>query len=900
MLNRSGFAPLLSCIAALVGLAFALPATAQDEERTAESDEVIEEIVTTGSRIKRTNFDGPQPIAVFDRVFLEATGFKDIGDFGRYLPQSHQTLNESWGQYASGVPEASQFNLRGLGADSTLTLVNGLRVAPYGQSMWGDPFADVSAIPMSAIERIEVLKDGASAIYGADAVAGVVNIILRKDFVGTEASAGYQVTSRGDNAEWNVDLFHGGQRGDLYYMLGMFYQDREPLYNRDRWHSADPDFSSVGGYNFRSGNSSPGSLLRYDTFTMHADPACGTDPLITNLRTWPEWPDESQCIYNYNQFDMMYLDRQRASVSAKAGYEFSNGMHLFTDILYSHKDSFNEIAQTPIAGAWLDTWFGRPYVPADHPNNPWGAGGEIWYRATDAGPRQTDKDADQHRVTLGLEGDLGEWTWNASVLDSANKVRALHLNSVLLPAFQDALLGQGGPNGDQYYNPFGAIPDNDPAVIEGFTMTAESGSDSIERAADITASRTIGNLPGGPIGIAIGGQWRYQELEEFADEASAQGLIAGRSADFLLDHADRSIRAAYAEMSLPVVDRLELQLAARYENYSDFGDTTNPKIALRWEPLEQLALRASWGTSFHSPDFQDLYQNPVEYLGRFIDRPRCEATGLDADCNPGIYDVLDQGNPNLQPETGESWYASLVWKPTFAKGLEMDVGYWRIDYDDRIFWVGGQFVLDNLPTDNPYVERAPQTPEEAAAGIPGQIIRVHYTTQNLAQQFSDGWDVDIAFRRQTESGNEFGLRFDYTYTATWEAVLPENFGYEEYSRAGWYWDGPIPRNRGNLHLSWRTERHDFSGTIHHSGHYRNWMDFLPVDGVESDIPFIVDSHTTLDLQYALHIALWEEAILRIGCQNCTDKDPPFTHDTGGENIHDRRGLIWYANWTQTF
>jgi outer membrane receptor protein involved in Fe transport len=814
---------------------YAPPASSQDQVEVDQDEPTIEEIVTTGSRIKRTDNDGPQPVVVFDRVYLESTGFQDVADFSRHLPQSHQTLNESFGQY-QGIAEASQFNLRGLGADSTLTLVNGLRVAPYGQSLWGDPFADVSAIPMSAIERIEILKDGASAIYGADAVAGVVNIILRKDFVGTELSAGYQVTSRGDNAEWNVDLFHGGQRGDFHYMLGLFYQDREPLYNRDRSHSADPDYQSIGGYNYRSSNSSPGSLLRYDTFTVHADPACGTDPLIANVRTWPDFPDESMCTFNFNQYDMMYIERQRASASFKAGYEFGNGVHLFADVLYSRKTSFDELAQTPVAGAWLDTIFGRPVVPADHPNNPYGVEGELWYRTMDAGARQIDTKSNQHRATLGLEGSAGPWSWSASLLDSANRVRMRHLNSILIPEFQAALQGQGGPNQDQYYNPFGWMPENDPAVIDGFTMTTQEGSDSVEQAFDVTASRSFGMLPGGPTGIAIGAQWRYQKLEEFADDVSAQGLIAGRSADFLLDHADRDIRAVYAEFSLPLFDSLELQLAARYEQYDDFGDTTNPKIAFRWEAFDQLALRASWGTSFHAPDFLDLYQNPVEYLGRFIDTPRCEVTGLNSDCAPGIYDVLDQGNSDLGSETGESWHASVMWTPLFANGLEVDVSYWRFDYDDKIYLVGGQFVLDNLPTDNPYVERAPQTPEEAAAGIPGRIIRVHYTSQNLAQQFTDGWDVDIGYQMETEGGNNFGLRLNYTYTARWEAVLPEDFGYESYSRAGWYWDGPIPRSRGNATLSWQTGRHDFNGTIHHAGHYRNWMEFLPVDGVESDIP----------------------------------------------------------------
>jgi len=890
----------LSALLALMSLAcWAQEATVEDSGEDVLEAMELDKIQVTGSHLKRTDYEGPQPVIVFDRQYLQATGFQNITDFARYLPQSHQTLNESWGQYTTGVPEASQFNLRGLGADSTLTLVNGMRVAPYGQSLGGDPFADISAIPMSAVDRIEILKDGASAIYGSDAVAGVVNIILREDFDGTEASGGYQVTAQGDNAEWNADLYHGGQTGDFHYLLGLSYQDREPLYNRDRTHSADPDYRPVGGYNFRSPNSSPATVLRYDTFAFDADPACGTDPLIANIDVDPVWGDV-YCMFNYNQYDMMYIERQRASANLKAGYRFNNGMHLVADVLYSRKDSFDQLAQTPIAGALLDTFTGRPVVLADHPDNPFGTDVEIFYRVMDAGQRQMDATSRQHRLLLGLEGMTGRWDWRVNLMDSGNRFRKDLPNSVLMAEFQEALLGRGGPNQDQYYNPFGWMPQNDPAVIERFVLTASEGSDTTEQAAEITASTSFGLLPGGPVAAALGGQWRHQQLEEFADEASAQGRIAGRSADFLIPRAERDITAVYAEFSLPVLASLEMQLAARYEDYSDFGTTTNPKIALRWQPWDQLVLRASWGTSFHAPDFLDLYQNPVQSLGRFIDTPRCEVTGLAEDCEPALYEVLDQGNPYVQPETGESWYGGIVWAPPFVPNLELSLEYWRYDYDERIYWIGGQYVLDNYPVDTPRIERAPQTPEEAAAGVPGRILLVHFTADNLATMDTAGVDLDLSYRWPTRNAGEFAARLDYTYTDQWDVALPEEAGNTEYILAGWYWDGPIPRNRGNLALSWHLGRHDLNGTFRYAGSYKNWMEFLPVDGQESDIPFIVEDHLTLDVQYAYHFDALGGATLRVGCQNCSDEDPPFTHDTGGEDIHDRRGLIWYANWTQPF
>ncbi len=885
-------------IAAIACLAF-VPSTYAQATDEADGLE-IEEIVVTGSHIQRTDYTGPQPIVVFDRTYLQATGFNDIAEFSRYVPQSHQTLNEGRASFATGIPEASQFNLRGLGVDSTLTLVNGLRVAPYGQSMWGDPFVDISAIPMSAVERIEILKDGASAIYGSDAVAGVVNIILRKDYVGTEVTGGYQVTSRNDNAQWNTDLVHGGQRGAFHYMFSFSYEDRDPLYNRDRAHSADMDFSSIGGYNFRSRTSSPPTVLNYDTFSLHADPACGTDPLLTVVEPDPDFPGESVCRFNYNQYDMMFVERKRMGLSLRAGYEFGNGAHLFGDAFFGENDSYYEQAPTPIAGAWLPTVLGRPVVQADHPNNPYGAPVEIFYRPLDTGPRQFDKTARQDRVVVGLEGNMGDWNVRASVLNSRNRYEENLLKGVLIQEFQDALLGFGGPNQDQYYNPFGWMPENDPAVIEGFMTTAKETGETTEQSAEITLDREFGNLWGGPVGLAIGAQWRKQELEEWADENLVQQRIAGGEADFLISYADRNITAAYAEVKLPLRDTLELQLAGRYEDYSDFGHTTNPKVAVHWQMFEQLAVRASRGTSFHAPDFNDLYQNPVQYLEFFIDTPRCEVTGLAADCDYELYDVLDQGNPDLEPETGESWFAGLEWTPPYLAAFAASLDYWSYEYDDRISWIWGQFALNNLPVDTPLIERFPQTPEEAAAGIPGRIRLVHVVPANLAQHETSGFDVAIAYAWDATSISKVDLRLDYTYTDSWDATLPGANDYVEYSMAGKYWDGPLPRHRGNLTLNLERGRHDFNSTIRYAGRYRNRMEFMPVDGMPSDIPFIVDDHTTFDFQYAVEPERIEGARLRIGCQNCFDVDPPFTHDVFGEDIHDRRGLIWYANWSQSF
>jgi outer membrane receptor protein involved in Fe transport len=883
-----------------LAFAFAPPAIAQDGIGAGQLDDTIDEIIVTGSRIKRANFDSPQPVTVFDREYLADAGIKDITDFERFLPQSHQTLNESHGQYATEVPEASQFNLRGLGLDSTLTLIDGKRIAPYGQSISGQPFTDISAIPVSAIERIEILKDGASAIYGADAMAGVVNIILRKDYSGTEASVGYDVTSRGDGAEWNVNVFHGGQRGAFHYMLGLSLQDRDPIYSRDREWSADPDFSDVGGYNTRSFASSPPTVFRYDTFLFEADPACGTDPQISNVDLDPEWGD-SYCMFNHNYFDTVQIGRQRVGVNLRAGYEFDGGIHFFADVLYSTKESTNDAGLAPVYGGGnLSTFIGAPLVLADHPNNPFDTDVEIFSRPMDVGPRRYVATADQYRVTLGLEGSIADWHWSASVLDSANSQERLQPNALNIVDYQEALLGRGGPNQDQYYNPFGWLPENDPAVIDGFMTTAWNGNETAEQSIDIDTTTTIGALGGRPVGLALGAQWRYQELEEFADAGMLSGQISGSYREYLIEHADRTIGAIYAEMNLPLTEDVELQLAARFEDYSDFGNTTNPKVAMRWQLADPLALRASWGTSFHAPDFLELYQAPAEFIGYVVDTPRCELTGLDADCRQAPYNVIADGNPDLQPELGDSWYGGLIWTPTFAPGFAADIGYWRFDFEDRIAGLGGQFMLDNLPADNPFVERAPPTPEEAAAGIPGRIIRLRGTRHNLAEDHSDGWDMDLSYRRSIFDQSELGARLYLTYTDSLKFTLPERFELAEYSVAGEYWNGPIPRVRGNLQLGWSTGAHDLSAVVNYAGSYQNFWEFLPVDGEESDIPFIVDSHYTVDLQYAVALDQLNDAELRIGCRNCTDKAPPFTHTTWGENIHDQRGLTWYANWTQPF
>ncbi len=870
-----------------------ITADSSADEAENETPKELERFPVTGYHIKRIDLEGPVPVVVFDRADLERAGVTTLKEFARDLPMNWGPVGDAVGLTYLEPVGASPFNLRGIGLDSTLTLVNGLRIAPYAQ--YGDAIIDINAIPVSAIDRIEILKDGASAIYGAEAIAGVVNIILNTDYDGIEVSAGYGVTEHGDGNEILADLVAGRNTDRGSIMFSLSYLNRGLIYSRDRGWASDVDFSALGGPNMRSGFSSPPRLLRYDTLfndwilEWEADPECGTDPLLSSVVSF--WGGTS-CRFNWAQLSGLTTGLERMSASLSGRYEIKANLSLFGDVLFSNTESKAVQAPAPVSGSHLiETFEGVPYVPVDHPDNPFGTDGEIYARPLDLGNRIYIDDATAYRMVVGLEGAVGLWSWRTSALLSRNEVKARSLNALRQTRFQQALLGEGGPNGDEYYNPFGFNPQNSEALLDWLRTTAVRKDTSDERSVDVQFDSWFGSLPGGPVGVAFGLQYREQELDQWADEHLRSGDLAGD--EFVSPvSASRSIGSAYAEFSLPLLYTVEAQLAARYEHYDDFGSTTNPKIALRWQPLKSLMVRGSYSTSFRPPSFLELYMSPQQRLGWFQDSVRCPITGLPQDCGWDQYTLQYSGNPDLEPEEGHSWFAGVVWSPGFLPGFEFELDFWKFRHENRIIELDGQIVLDEGRDFG--IIREPSEPD----GTPGRIIRVEQTQVNTDELLTRGFDTTLRYSWQTDRAGDFKAtlihtyidRYEFTDTRIW--YLEQNKNY-----AGKELDIPIPRNRGNLNFSWNRDQHGAVANIHYSSHFQNDSNKY-IDGQETDEAWRIPSHTTLNLQYSYIFKTLKRATLRAGCINCTGEDPPYTASTQPGPYHDPRDRVYYIRWQQ--
>jgi len=849
-----------------------------DEEEPIE----LQPITVTGYHIKRIDTEGPAPVVVFTREGLEQAGINTVEEFARYL-----TINWTYPQGEAPIGAAA-FDLRGIGVDATLVLVNGFRIAPYGQA--AENIVDVNSIPVSAIERIEILKDGASAIYGADAVAGVVNIILRRNFDGLEVNAGYGVSESGDGELKAADFVAGRDNGRGSLMFAVSWYDREPQKYRDRDWSSDPDYTAVGGPNYRTPLSSPPTFFRFDTGLWAHDPACGSDPALTSVGVSPWGPGAgTACRLNWAYYVDLERGFEQLGASLSGRFEIGSRLSLFGDLVYNKVEGEQDEGPDFVGSSpHLPT--GIPFVPADHPGNPFGTDGLMYSDLIDAPHRRYVNESTAWRVVIGLEGMWDGWDWRLSGLLSENEVEKDFLNEVYADRYQLALLGMGGPNGDSWYDPFGFGTQNDAAVLDWLLDDTSRRDSTCERSIDLLLRRRFGALPGGPAGIAAGLQYREQELDQAVDD-NFYLLDIGLGTEHDPLAAEREIAAAYVEFSLPLLESLEAQLALRYEDYSDFGSTTNPKVALRWQPLPSLVFRGSWATSFKPPSFLELYEPLHGWWGRYTDTVRCEITGLPEDCVRRDYPAEGGGNTGLDPEDGESWFTGLIWQPRSLPGLEFQLDFWRFEHEGRIEWLSGQFVLDEGGSLG--IVREPNEPD----GTPGRIVLVQESYVNIDKLVTRGFDTTVRYGWTTVRAGNFRVGLMHTYLDEWKLTETANDVMLNWNVAGDKLYIPVPRNRANLNLSWHRGAHAATANIHYTGHYYN-DENLWVDGMPTDQRMKISDHATLDLQYSHTFESLRNATLRIGCNNVTDEDPPFHYWPSNEPMHDGRGRFWYLRWRQ--
>ena len=806
-------------------ICIALPVAAQDAAPEKKDPTKLEKIEVTGSSIKRVQDEGSSPIQVIkaqDLVKLGITSAEQLlanisangnGIDGLVTNQGSDFLNSAGKKGPNNG--ASGASLRGLGSEYTLVLLNGRRVATHALN---GSSVDLNSIPLAAIDRVEILKDGASAIYGTDAIGGVINFILKRDYKGFEATAFGDVTEHGDGNIFRASLLGGF--GDLAtdrfnVMTSLTYDTNDRLRGKQRdFHNGyQPDrglapdttgtpFANIGqarGTALGSRFALPGNTQTYNRVNLLAlQGQCTTisdmSPYRGDITGFNN--NNQACAYDYGKQWSLLQPIDRTNLISRGSLAISPDHTAFVEVVASRNKSAVEYTPIQITNqnypAFIKDPNGNnirsPYyqdltglVPGF--NNQLAE--RIRWRCLDCGPRQQDTTTDAFRVLAGLEGNLSGWDYKFGLSSSESKATTLLGEGNMLRVAINAALSSG------IINPFLLPGQSQTQQAQDAINAAKAkglslyGGKATVKQFDGSVSKELVALPAGPLAIAVGLDVRTENYR-FNQSQDTQPAILGVSAPSTLEKVSRDIKAVYGELQVPIVKNLDLQLAVRHDRYSDVGSTTNPKVAAKWQLLPQLGFRSSYSTGFHAPDFNSLYGGAA--TGQFnsdINDPILCPTGKEPRGCGIRPEIIGVSNTNLKPEKSKQWSAGVLLQP--APWFSASVDFWQIDLTDRIGAISGQLLVSRYAQYAQYVTR----------NADGDIESITSPTFNLGGDKTRGADVNLTGNWKTDLG-QFVTTVDGTYTSSFKSRFSEADPYTEL--VGKFGD---TTNGFNLHVRWK-------------------------------------------------------------------------------------------------
>lgn len=806
-------------------ICIALPVAAQDAAPEKKGPTKLEKIEVTGSSIKRVQDEGSSPIQVIkaqDLVKLGITSAEQLlanisangnGIDGLVTNQGSDFLNSAGKKGPNNG--ASGASLRGLGSEYTLVLLNGRRVATHALN---GSSVDLNSIPLAAIDRVEILKDGASAIYGTDAIGGVINFILKRDYKGFEATTFGDVTEHGDGNIFRASLLGGF--GDLAtdrfnVMTSLTYDTNDRLRGKQRdFHNGyQPDrglapdttgtpFANIGqarGTALGSRFALPGNTQTYNRVNLLAlQGQCTTisdmSPYRGDITGFNN--NNQACAYDYGKQWSLLQPIDRTNLISRGSLAISPDHTAFVEVVASRNKSAVEYTPIQITNqnypAFIKDPNGNnirsPYyqdltglVPGF--NNQLAE--RIRWRCLECGPRQQDTTTDAFRVLAGLEGNLSGWDYKFGLSSSESKATTLLGEGNMLRVAINAALSSG------IINPFLLPGQSQTQQAQDAINAAKAkglslyGGKATVKQFDGSVSKELVALPAGPLAIAVGLDVRTENYR-FNQSQDTQPAILGVSAPSTLEKVSRDIKAVYGELQVPIVKNLDLQLAVRHDRYSDVGSTTNPKVAAKWQLLPQLGFRSSYSTGFHAPDFNSLYGGAA--TGQFnsdINDPILCPTGKEPRGCGIRPEIIGVSNTNLKPEKSKQWSAGVLLQP--APWFSASVDFWQIDLTDRIGAISGQLLVSRYAQYAQYVTR----------NADGDIESITSPTFNLGGDKTRGADVNLTGNWKTDLG-QFVTTVDGTYTSSFKSRFSEADPYTEL--VGKFGD---TTNGFNLHVRWK-------------------------------------------------------------------------------------------------
>jgi len=933
------------------GIAIALaPAFASAQEGGATTGATtLDRIEVTGSRIRGADMETQQPIITLSRQDIDKQGFTSVADILQNLTSVGSPAIARSEALASGENVGGYYvDIRNLGATRTLVLVNGKRL---GATTGG--YQDLSQIPMSAIDRIEVLKDGASAIYGSDAIAGVVNVITRKRYEGAEASAylGQYGEGDGDTQQYSFTMGSSGDRGGV--TLSVEYSKQEPVSAGDRWFSkygnAGPDYPG-SGWSPVSQNGSwfgpcgPGGADTWCTLNSGGNP--------TNVADYhPITPAEYA-----NSNEQMYLQTgiERRSVFANANYDITDNITFNADILYNHRSTDQQIAGYPYQSGSFETPLSGDSVFNPTPGEDVDFRRRLW----DV-PRTTQSDLETYRFAGGFNGYFEVagrgWDWDVGALMNRNtSTRTSHGDMSLIasrqalgPSYIDAdgvaRCGTAAApiDGCLAWNPLlpygvaGAGSLADPALANFlFPVFTNTG---LTRTTSYTANISGGlfDLPAGEVGLAVGVEHRKEQGRYVPDAFAQSGQSTGLGAS--TTEGQYSLDEIYMELNVPILadapfaKELTINVAGRYSDYSNFGDTTNGKFGFTWRPIDELLVRGTYAEGFRAPTIDNLYGGIGTSFENYTDpcgtgavnsvngNAACNAAGV-----PLGYVQLGQGlepcttypcatpdqfitgsNPDLLPETSKSKTVGLVWSPRWVQGLDISLDWYRYELENMIISDSVDRILRDC-----YVLGSADRCGSITRAADGHISSLFYGLANLGSMETEGFDLGVKYRLPELSIGQFTIDWQNTYTSKYDEEGENSAG--EKIMIGQVGQSGIFRLRSNVGVDWQLG--DFGATWtarYYSGMKESCVTNRPCTSPdhmangEPDAIREVGSNTFHDVQVNYKTP-WNGTVA-VGANNVFDHQGPlmfsnssFRHSDfpyyGGFDI----GRFVYIKYTQRF
>lgn len=835
------------------GVAAAAPAIAQEMQQ-----QPIQRVEITGSSIKRIQAETATPLTIVKAEDFVRQGVTTAQEALSRIASNQTSMGSgnAVGGNTSGLPTGGQASadLRGLGGDKTLVLLNGRRLAnhPYDSAS-----VDLNMIPISALDRVEVLRDGASAIYGTDAIGGVINFITRRSVTATTITAEAVRPRKAGSDEERVNLSTGF--GDLdadgFNVFGVIdWHKQEVLTSQQRAFSRTGIIASRG-LSVTSGTTFPGNY--FDPVSgVAGNPGAATGCLPPNSVA-----QGAICRQDYTQLIDNLPAQEQKALYAKASMKVGGGHIASFEYLHSENDVTSRTAPPPQTGLNLPA--SSPWYPGNSGGVPAmaglsGAPLQVNWRPIEAGQREIDSEGKADRAVLALEGLMSGWDYKTGLAHSVSKSSEDFVGGYV----QDASFAAGVTNG--ILNPFGLQDAAGRAYLETTALRGQVQSAKVKNTAfDLTASREVMAMAGGQLAVAVGAEVRREEADFDVNQAIASQASSSGLSGSLPKSGSRTIQALFGELSIPFIKNLDVQLAARFDRYNDVGNTTNPKIGVRYQPMRQLLLRGSASTGFRAPtlfeknappsrnDTNDSYDDPILCPGGV---PQPGANPL-RDCDLQQF-KLQGGNPNLKPEKSRTYAAGLVIEPIREVTIAMD--YWHIRLKDKIAALPEQTIFGNFEKYRHLFLRNPD----------GSPFAIEDFLNNLGEVKTDGIDLSVNARLPRSEMGAFTLGMEGTWVHSYE-YQNERDG-EFVQNVGRYADmGAVFRWQHTLTLGWTMGNWNalLANTYKSSYDDQNFVEPAFFNKVDSYSLWNVSGSYTG----------FKGLTLTAGVKNLLDEDPPFTN-----------------------